>query len=53
MDLRLETLQVSVPYDSFLKIANAKSVEGKLGIVKFALTENNLNFMRQFAVRFK
>ena len=53
MDLRLETLQLSVPYDSFLKIANAKSVEAKLGSAKFALTENNLTFMRQFANRFK
>lgn len=53
MDLRLETLQLSVPYDSFLKISNAKSVEAKLGSAKFALTENNLTFMRQFAKRFK
>ncbi len=53
MDLRLETLQTSVPYESFLKIANAKSVEGKLGSVKFMLTENNLNFMREFASRLK
>ena len=53
MDLRLETLQTSVPYDSFLKIANAKKVEGKLGSGKFMLTENNLNFMREFARRLK
>ena len=52
-NLRLETLQTSVPYESFLKIANAKSVEGKLGSVKFTLTENNLNFMREFASRLK
>jgi hypothetical protein len=53
MDLRWETLQVAVPYLSFLKIANAKNVEAKLGPAKFFLTENNLNFMRQFAGRLK
>ena len=53
MDLRWETLQIVVPYLSFVKIANAKNVEAKLGLAKFTLTENNLNFMRQFASRLK
>ncbi len=53
MDLRWETLQIAVPYGSFVKIANAKTVEAKLGAAKFVLTENNLNFMRQFASRLK
>jgi len=53
MDLRWETLQIPVPYESFVKIANGKAVEGKLGAAKFLLTENNLNFMRQFATRLK
>lgn len=53
MDLRLETLQIAVPFDSFLKIANAKSVEAKLGLAKFTLTETNLNNLRQFVTRFK
>ena len=53
MDLRLETLQLSIPYESFLKISNGKRVEAKLGSAKFALTENNLSFMRQFAEKFK
>jgi hypothetical protein len=53
MDLRWETLETSVPYESFLKIANGKNVEAKLGSAKFVLTDNNLNFMRQFASRLK
>jgi hypothetical protein len=53
MDLRWETLQIAVPYSSFVRIANAKTVEAKLGLAKFVLTENNLNFMRQFASRLK
>jgi len=53
MDLRWETLQIAVPYLSFVKIANAKNAEAKLGVAKFVLTENNLDFMRQFASRFK
>ena len=53
MDLRWETLQITVPYGSLVKMANAKTVEGKLGAAKFSLTENNLNFMRQFADRLK
>ena len=53
MDLRWETLQISVPYESFLRIANAKTAEGKLGSAKFVLTENNLNFIRQFVSQFK
>jgi hypothetical protein len=53
MDLRLETLEASLPYDSFVKLANAKIVEGKLGTAKFRLTDSNLNFMRSFASRFK
>ena len=53
MDLRWETLQISVPYSSFVKVANAKSVDAKLGSAKFVLTENNLNFLRQFAGRLK
>ena len=53
MDLRFETLQISLPYESFLKIANAKKVEGKLGPAKFMLAENNLSFMREFVARMK
>ena len=53
MDLRWETLQIPVPYESFVKIATAKIVEAKLGAAKFVLTDNNLNFMRQFASRLK
>jgi len=53
MDLRFETLQISLPYESFLKIANAKKVEGKLGPGNFMLTENNLNFIREFVGRMK
>jgi hypothetical protein len=43
----------TVPYESFLRIANAKNVEGKRGSAKFLPTENNLNFMREFAGRLK
>jgi hypothetical protein len=53
MDLRFETLQISMPYESFLKIANAKKVEGKLGPANFMLTENNLSFIREFVSRMK
>ncbi|HET6893155.1 MAG TPA: hypothetical protein VFH31_18770, partial [Pyrinomonadaceae bacterium] len=53
MDLRWETLQIAVPYSSFVKIANAKDVAAKLGLAKFVLTKNNLNFMRQFTSRLK
>jgi hypothetical protein len=53
MDLRFETLQISLPYDSFLKIANAKKVEGKLGTANFRFTENNLSFIREFVSRMK
>ncbi len=53
MDLRFEVLEASVPYDSFLKVINAKSVEAKLGSAKFKLTDNNLSAMREFASRFK
>jgi len=53
LDLRLETLQISVPYESFLRIANARRVEGKLGSARFGLNENNLTFIRQFAERLK
>ena len=53
MDLRWETLQIAVPYLSFVKIANSKQVDVKLGLAKFVLTENNLNFMRQFTSRLK
>jgi len=53
MDLRLETLESSLSFDSFMKIANAKTVDGKLGSAKFRLTDNNLSFMRAFASRFK
>src|SRR6267142_405767 len=53
MDLRFETLQISLPYDSFLRIANAKRVEGKLGPANFMLTENNLSFIREFVGRMK
>jgi hypothetical protein len=53
MDLRLETLESSLPFESFVKLVNAKIVEGKLGTAKFRLTDNNLSFMRAFASRFK
>ena len=53
MDLRLETLQLSISFESFVRIANAKKVEAKLGSAKFELTTNNLNFMSQFADKFK
>jgi hypothetical protein len=53
MDLRFETLQISLPYESFVRIANAKKVEGKLGPSNFMLTENNLRFIREFVGRMK
>jgi hypothetical protein len=53
MDLRFETLQISMPYESFLRIASAKKVEGKLGPAKFTLAENNLSFVREFVGRMK
>jgi hypothetical protein len=53
MDLRFETLQISIPYESFLRIANAKKVEGKLGPAKFTLAENNLSFIREFVGQMK
>lgn len=53
LGLRWETLQTAMPYKLFLKIASAKKVTAKLGSANFMLTENNLNFMREFANRTK
>lgn len=44
----IETLQVNVPYDDFLKIANGKQVTGRLGSLTFELTEDQRNVFQEF-----
>jgi len=46
-----EALAVSVPYETFLKIANGTSVEMKLGVKEFKLKDEHLEGFRDLASR--
>lgn len=49
----IEAMLLDVPYDTLVKIANAKSVEIQIGSTDFAATPKLLETMREFAGRLK
>ena len=48
-----ETLEVSVPYDTFLKLSRAASVEFSVGKTTFVLRDKNLAALRDMNTRVK
>ena len=48
-----ETLEVSVPYDTFLKLSRAASVEFSVGKTAFVLRDKNLAALRDMNTRVK
>lgn len=53
IDVMKEVLEVSVPYQTFDKIARAKTVEIKVGKSVFALQEKNLDALGDLNIRVK
>lgn len=46
-----EIMAKMVPVDSFIEMARATKLEAKIGIVEFALSEDNLRLLREFIAR--
>lgn len=43
-----EKLDINMPYQTFLRIVEAKKVSGEVGVRKFALKDSDLEMMREF-----